>query len=708
MKSINKKLTLSALALACCLSAGVMSLQSTTAEDTMADTYEGFNMVNGAAVYLGNKDEFSGIRWTTKVTDELYELINSKNKGSFGVIVAPTESIETELTHNTKDVIDLSTGKDIKKVDGVYTYYSAIDFNDIVAQYEAEQGDLTEDQEAALLQQAYDMKLTARAYITTGSRYWYADMTGVDTSRSAKQVAIAAELAGEIDEDYRGENATADDTAKAEKAANYYGKTNDTHLNVSAKSNGAVGTKFVTADTAETVADYKKVSFTATGENVEVFIGIEKLSADAYTYENGTLTITDVTGLPVGETYATVLTSAVAQAEPLIIATKVLDSTDDLKMFNAKGTGATVDGVFDFKYTTRYNYAEQYWAPEQEQSGYYVLANNIEADGYKHGSRKSYDVADDAVEYNNYSWNGADKYVGYPIGLTGTFNGLGYTIKDMTIATKAEGFFGIVNGGTVKNVAFTNVKSGRLDNGSYGNRYVIANYLVGATIDNVFISTNAYNSNDKTNNPGFDIAESALLASYAIDDTKISNCRFVNAKTATGAANVKGLKGGVLFATTHSDESYTFNNVFVYNQDTSCGIHRLYVNEINEGTTLSTKDIPISACLGKLATTQTVDKTTGELSGEITKGLIYLYENQDPANAAHNATEGADFSVAAYNDEKITELYDFVYLKNVSRYRTEDEIKQGFKLGYNNTQGFETSGCWDTSAGYPVWKALQN
>ncbi|MBE5751338.1 MAG: hypothetical protein E7357_02895, partial [Clostridiales bacterium] len=303
MKSIKRKLTLSALALACCLSAGVMSLQATTADDTTTTTvktHTGIAMVNGASVYLG--DSFSGIRWTTTITDSVYGSVTSR-EGTFGVIVAPTGAIDGELTHATEGIVDIVEGKTLEQVDGVYTYYSAIDFNDIVAQYEAEQGDLTEDQEAALLQQAYDMQLTARAYAIIDGTYYYADLTGIETSRSAKQVAIAAELAGEIDEDYRGENATADDTAKAEKAANYYGKTNDTHLNVSAKSNGAAGTKFVTADTAETVADYKKVSFTATGENVEVFVGIEKLSADAYTYENGTLTITDVTGLPVGETY---------------------------------------------------------------------------------------------------------------------------------------------------------------------------------------------------------------------------------------------------------------------------------------------------------------------------------------------------------------------------------------------------------------------
>ena len=187
----------------------------------------------------------------------------------------------------------------------------------------------------------------------------------------------------------------------------------------------------------------------------------------------------------------------------------------------------------------------------------------------------------------------------------------------------------------------------------------------------------------------------------AIENSKISNCYFKIAKTATGKSNVKDVVGGALFSTNHKNMSYTFDNVIVYSRDSDYGLHRLSVNEAS-GTTNdngvttyanATVDIPLSAMLAKVATPKSVDKNTGELTGEAKKGLIYLYENQN--------TEA--YKVEAYNDSRITELYDFEYLKGVSRYRTGTEIKNGIAAGYNNLAGF-ASGCWDVSKGYPAWK----
>ena len=69
MRNLKTKMGLSVLALAC-LGVGAMNLQpsvNANAEDTVLTT-KNVSMTNGAAVCL--KDDFSGIRWETKVNRE--------------------------------------------------------------------------------------------------------------------------------------------------------------------------------------------------------------------------------------------------------------------------------------------------------------------------------------------------------------------------------------------------------------------------------------------------------------------------------------------------------------------------------------------------------------------------------------------------------------------------------------------------------------
>lgn len=686
MKSIKRKLTLSALALACCLSAGVINMQSTTADDTQTTTVttnEGLIMLNGASVYLG--DNFSGIRWTTTVTDDLYETISGKTNGAFGIIVAPTASIKGELSLDTPDIINISVGKELNKVNGVYTYYAAVDFNEIVAQYESENGDLTEEQEAALLTQAYEMELTARAYVTSGTKTHYADLTGIETSRSAKQVAIAAELAGEIDKKYRYDNAIPNDTAKAEKAASYYGATNDTGLKGTKPSTGAAGTDFISAE-AETT--YTSVAgYTLTGDVKEVYVGIEKLADTAYTYENDTLTFTDRASLPIGETHATVFTTAGAQAKPLIVATKVLDSTDDLSMFQAKG------GKYDAS-TKGSKWTDGKADASQIYEGYYVLGKDIEADGYVHGSKNStteicqYEVtvtvdeettqedkngdgeiknykttetrngtyAEAYGEFNDSTWNGKNYYDGdVKIGLMGTFNGLGYAIKDMEMGSQREGFFGIVKG-TVKNLAFLDVKS----EGKW--KTVLANYLIGATIENVYIRTDAYETDSETGavtSKGFSIGSSAALANFACDNTVMKSCVIEYLTCST----VGSTPGGVLFYNvqeTKNEEGavtgvpYTFEDVYC-------------------------------VTLNKMGSRE----HTLVFEEKITDGkgcVILLAENDTSPNIPSNTTQYPRYQVSG-----------------VYRYNAFEDLAAA---GYDFAS-LTASGCWEVVDNLPVWITKQ-
>ena len=73
-----------------------------------------------------------------------------------------------------------------------------------------------------------------------------------------------------------------------------------------------------------------------------------------------------------------------------------------------------------------------YFATQPSYNNYYYLANDIDATGFEFET--------------NSNESGT--------GLTGIFEGNGYVISNIT--TKSKGLFGIVNGGTVQNVAFTN------------------------------------------------------------------------------------------------------------------------------------------------------------------------------------------------------------------------------------------------------------
>ena len=528
MKLMKTKLGLSVLALAC-LGAGAVSLQPTVKANADDVTYEyttdatgGLKMKNGAAVQV-DSNVYSGIRWETTVSRACFSEYGATAK--YGVIVAPTGTFGDELTHEDSSFKDLNTGT-ISVADEAVSYYSAINFNNIWVDYQASGGQLTQE---AVLKSAYAMELTARAYVLVGNTYYYADMTGINTSRSARQVAIAAELAGEINEKYRNNEDDEYGEEKAATAVAYYG---GTQYIPTVKSTGAVGTTVINLETLAT--KNVNVKFTSEEINVddidEVLVGAERMR-DTIAYASGKFAFRVLAGqnLPTGEQYATVfMKDGTIKTYPVICATKVLTQASELAMFNAKGNNSTkstkvketTDDDGDGKKETTHNYYEEgHWSAEQEQSGYYVLGANIDASTYKHGSG------------NDATWNSAEEYYNMPIGLTGTFNGMGFAIKDMEIGTQREGFFGIVNGGTVKNTAFLDVKA----TGDF--KYVIANYLLNATIENVYVTTDKYIAEkDATEaNPasmGFPAVSGAILAEYTMTKGKgeqnvVKNCSFV-------------------------------------------------------------------------------------------------------------------------------------------------------------------------------------
>lgn len=650
MKNLKTKIGLSVLALAC-VGAGAFNFQTNvSANAEAAATTATLVMNNGAEICVS--DDFSGIRWATTIKageDFAGQTVR------YGVVVAPTADIEGELTLETAEAVDLRFTTDgiAQDAENDVTYYSVINYDN-----------LTENQAAA-----YALELTARAYAynVNEDTIVYSDISEVSTSRSARQIAIHADVTGQLD------GMEAD---KVTKAVSYYGATERTTLSAKQKAFIARSAFVVDAENYAGSTEFEIDLGTATPQ--EVIIGAESV---AFEYAEGKLNVKDVNFVKDGEYYMTIFTDSEIVIKPFIKATKVLTKTDDLMMFRAKGVKN--DGT-----TTKVSgYAN--WNRNQEFGGYYVLGNDITADkladgttAYKHGS-----LAEDGT-FNNTSWNGADKYTKadgtpYEIGLTGTFNGMGYTIDKLTIGTEAEGFFGIVNQGTVKNVAFTTVKRGVKKS-----VYMLANYLINATIENVFIDTYK-----------FEYTNTAVLANYAYGELNMTNC-------VIRYRNDDGYEAKAALFAAYKAATYNFENVFLYAQaagtfytDEAVSTETITtpddettpdVNEEVKTTTWALKTVNfLPLVVSSQATPRTVNAETGEMSGDIKKGKIVVAQNQVDENGAPLASTG--IVSALYDVEVINGIYSYT--------NTTDWINAS-----HNYDSFNAAGVWSTSSGVPKWK----
>lgn len=559
MKSINKKLTLSALALACCLSAGVMSLQASATADVSTIDNTGFTMSNGASVYLGTDEEYSGIRWTTNVSTAFYEQLPSN--AQFGVIVAPTDALNgQELTHANAETLGVEVATiaqgSVNASETAQTYYSAIDFNDIV-----EQAGVTDEAEkTALLQQAYAMELTARAYVKVGEEYVYANLDGVNTSRSARQVAIAAELAGEIDEKYRGQGATAEDTQRAAKGVAYYGK-EDQYV-PGEKSIGAAGTAYVDLEAPDT--DVAVAKFEISGDIEEVLIGAERVSYT--TYAENTLTIDEANFAPTGEHYVTVFTTdGGIYTKPIIGATKVFDELKDFEDFKYIRKNLTKNSSGAYKVSSIIQKKDvdgnDIDASKLVHDGYYVLAKDLDVD----------DANNDVTVYDPYDYTyttisektgeaivcggyyGMEDFVGKKLGLTGTFNGLGHQLSDYRIRRNYSGLFELINGGTIKNFFLRNAKA--TESEGYRSSAGLAYFAIDPIIENCSITnTTSYYAD---------------LGHYGISvyfyQSKAKSSLFRNVYIHQGYKNYGTTRDGGIFGAIHgaSNSDVSWENVYV-------------------------------------------------------------------------------------------------------------------------------------------------
>ncbi len=190
-----------------------------------------------------------------------------------------------------------------------------------------------------------------------------------------------------------------------------------------------------------------------------------------------------VLGLTAGsepvDTFVTLYSTEGSYKVYVKVYTLIIDEASDLDYFQAKKKAGS---------SWKFDFAEG----DVEWNGYYLLANDIDATGYTHDflNGKVADTLSMTQGTSMITYIGNPKKYGTELldkGLTGIFDGNGHTISNIGI--KNDGLFGIINGGTVKNVGFTftSVKG--------NNSTPLAPWLVrGAKLENVYIAVPQNNS----------------------------------------------------------------------------------------------------------------------------------------------------------------------------------------------------------------------
>lgn len=441
MKTAKKPLTavFATLALACFLLCGA-SLTPVFAEPVSAEG--GFYMQNGAAIRLQEGE--SGIRFSTTVTEEFYLALQQaygENAAiEFHTVIGEGENFSGENDYIWEGVPSFGET-------GEYVYKEVIYYDDVeqeLTDYYESQGKTGAELETLVREgvlQAYATELNARAYVKVtpeSGETVTIDAVGADTLRSMRGVALAALVKGVYEENSEEETAL----------KSYLGG----ELTVNRET--ALAGYFDAESTGTLTSEVGDGSYTA-------YFGAKKVGSAVVAEGQETVVIDGLDGfdrMTVGEDYPVTLyneESGTAFVRDFKYVSKVIDEANDLAMFKIvntfEGTMATVEsGLFD---------------------GYYVLGKDIDATGYTHINGIT------RVDEASSIWFDTNGFKN--CGLTGTFDGNGHTISNMTI--NRHGLFGVINGGTVKNIGFENLAL------TGGNSCSLAYYTLGAVIENVYL-----------------------------------------------------------------------------------------------------------------------------------------------------------------------------------------------------------------------------
>lgn len=208
--------------------------------------------------------------------------------------------------------------------------------------------------------------------------------------------------------------------------------------------NAAAVNNAVTVSDDDLTVDLTSV-YTGNATDVVLFIGNRSIGTG--NIANGVLTFT-ASQIPVtlyGEATLTVKISGDKKlvTVPMLIVTKTINTTAELQALKNYTDSETMQG-----------------------GGYYRLGANIEKIG-------AWATGSGATEEKNYALG--DKY-----GFKGTFDGNGYKLVSMAVCWNGvgTGFIKTLDGGTIKNVAFTDFVAGGYDGIIYSGKGSVENVLV--------------------------------------------------------------------------------------------------------------------------------------------------------------------------------------------------------------------------------------
>ncbi len=352
------------------------------------------------------------------------------------------------------------------------------------------------------------------------------------------------------------------------------------------------------------------------------------------------------------ETILTLASEEISYKVKVVPYTKILKTTEDLKMFTI--TDATVENNVVTAATTF--------------DGYYVLGNDIVWDSaYTHQVDKDLKMAK------------ASNQKIHTGGLTGTFDGNGHTVTGMKV--KGGGLFGLVDGGTIKNVAFKDISITASSTGGasatkeFGySEAGLAYQLSGATLQNVYMQCDSIAKTDRTK--GF-------VAVMIGNNTKLDSCIFELAEMGIGAGDYNNSYGSLCAL-----EWQTMSR----NLEPNGGN---YIKAWTNVYVISPVELAVrsSNALNAYCVMDAVNKVPTTLNETEYLAQMYGYSAEKPAKA-HASDDFIVYAPTSYTDGVPS------VCNGITRYDTAAEMI----TAQNNYREFD-SNFWDTTGEVPVFKA---
>ena len=479
----NFRKNLIAVASIACMATLAFSVGTNVAKADSLSTTNNFYMTDGAAIRVKSGAP-SGIRWSVTVTESYYNRVTSLGEVQWGMVV-DNVGIEEKGASATQVDIPLKNQKlpEFDADDGVeekWTYYASITYDELVA--DMKEAGYSDDQIEIKLTQAYETVLYARAYNIVNDVTTLA--VDADTGRAIKGVAMHCLIENTSD-------VTADNKSTfVSYAGGEYAtvKTESVTKNAYDLTN-ATGT--VTSQDELAAGDYT------------VYVGAKKIS-DKVTHNGGTISVT-IAGL--GSTIAVkgeennvrfINADGEVYQVPFVSATHAISTKDELTTFLNSYNKAT-DGT---------NPADNYYA---------VLLQDIDFDN--------------AIAMSNRTYNNAI--------FTGTFDGMGYAIKNYAISNTGGLFGAIFGNALIKDVAFINAVGGAQ------NAPLVLGQTYGGKVQNVYVKGSYVDRNGYRGMfyaGGLGVASNCIVdIDYPADATATTNVFTGGNSGGLNAANMYGI-----------------------------------------------------------------------------------------------------------------------------------------------------------------------